>query len=580
MKLWSVFVVVLLLAGCQAPLASLTFPYRPLHPSTQPQWFDVNHDGKNDFAITYDSQGRVDALMYDDNEDGKPDRIYHLRDYPVDSVPHVIILLDSVPFQSVADRYAAGEFRWFDPPSKVIAPFPSLTEICFTELLHAAPMPAMIDQYYDTKNREIHNGLFARAGGLEYPWERYLNYRAPFVDEPFAYLNPLPWYHAELELSRRAVDSCPDRTVIVYLTTASGTICRDGRQGVDEVLDGAARLCLQLLYERRGAVKISMMADHGHNLMLSQNINIEEVLRQGGFNPASRLRHPNDVVLEMNGLVTYAAVRTVQPANVSAALLKHPAINMAMYMQGEDVIVRDPDGEAAIQYRDGKLRYKQMSKDVLGYTPVLQAMGAGGKLDADGFASETDWFAATKDVEYPDAPKRLWDAFHREVINPPEVMFTTRNGYMAGLGTFARLVTMKSTHGSLDQINSATFVMTMNGSALPTLQTKDVMHAIEPSYVPGVEEPGSDRSAGDRRGGGRGGRGRVCVRDDLAQLPGVRPNNDLARARRQIEGRSADRSTMGRRQDRPRACAGSLKEQNACATHFLRHRRECPPASR
>ena len=391
-----------------------------------------------------------------------------------------------MPFQCVADRYAAGQFRWFDPPSKVIAPFPSLTEICFTELLHAAPMPAMIDQYYDTKNHEIHNGLLKRAAGFEYPWERYLNYRAPFVDEPFAYLNPVPWYHAELELSRRAVDACPDRTSIVYLTTASGTICRDGLQGVNEVLDGAARLCLQLLYERRGAIKISMMADHGHNLMLSQNIDVEELLRKSGFHPTERMSRPEDVVIEMNGLVTYAAVRTVQPIGVATALLKDPAINMAMYMQGDDVIVRDAGGQAAIEYRDGKFRYKQISRDVLGYAQVLRNLAAAGKLDADGYATRADWFAATKDVEYPDGPARLWDAFHREVINPPDVMFTTRNGYSAGLSSFARLVTMKSTHGSLDQINSATFIMTMNGGELPTLQTKDVMHAIEPSYVPGI----------------------------------------------------------------------------------------------
>ena len=83
MKVFSL-IALLLLVGCQAPLASLTFPYRPLCASGQPQWFDVNHDGKNDFAITFDKQGRVDALCYDDDEDGKFDRIYHLKDYPVD----------------------------------------------------------------------------------------------------------------------------------------------------------------------------------------------------------------------------------------------------------------------------------------------------------------------------------------------------------------------------------------------------------------------------------------------------------------------------------------------------------------
>jgi hypothetical protein len=251
------------------------------------------------------------------------------------------------------------------------------------------------------------------------------------------------------------------------------------------VLDGAARLCLQLLYERHGAIELSLMADHGHNLMDSQNIHIDELMKSAGFHPAAKLAKPNDVVLEMNGLVTYAAVWTTQPAKVSAALLKHPGINMTMFMRGEDVVVRDPEGEALIQCKGDKLRYSPHDRDVLSYKSVLDTLKSQGKLDADGFAARDDWFAATADHEYPDAPPRLWDAFHRLVVNPPTVMFTTRNGYMAGLESFERFIKMKSTHGSLDQINSATFVMTMGDAKLSTMLSKDVMHAIEPAWVSG-----------------------------------------------------------------------------------------------
>jgi hypothetical protein len=48
---------------------------------------------------------------------------------------------------------------------------------------------------------------------------------------------------------------------------------------------------------------------------------------------------------------------------------------------------------------------------------------------------------------------------------------------------------MKSTHGSLNQINSATFLLSMTGRSNQTpttLPTRAVMHAIEPSWRPGV----------------------------------------------------------------------------------------------
>lgn len=485
------FGVILLLflvaGGCGLPKEQLTFPYRPLHASPEAQWFDMNGDGKNDFAVTFGDDDRLDALCYDDNQDGKPDRVYHLRDYDNVAVPHAIIMLDSVPFDCVAERYKAGEFRWFAPPAKVIGPFPTLTEICYTDLLHAAPMPGMIDQFYDPETRSTHNGLFSRTTGqLEYPWERYVDYRAPFIDEPFAYLDPLPWYHTELERAHATINASPERVTLVYLTTASGTICKYGREGVDQVMDGAARLCLQLLYERHGAIRISLLADHGHNLQVSENIHIDEVLKKAGFKPAKRLDEPSDVVLEMNGLVTYAAVWTSQPQSVAAALLKHPAIDMTMFMLGSDVVVRTPEGESTISCRDGKLAYTVGSHDVLGYGIVLDALKASGKLDADGYATRADWFAATADHHYPDAPARLWDAFHRQVINPPSVMFTTRNGYMAGLDLFDSFTTMKSSHGSLDQINTATFVMTTGPEQLHTMRIDEVMHAIEPTWTPGV----------------------------------------------------------------------------------------------
>src|SRR5438093_10798618 len=93
--------------GCTPPSQKLTFPKSPLSHSADAIWYDVNHDGKRDFGLLRDASGRFDTLAYDDDQDGKPDRLYRLRDYQNESVPHLIILLDSIQYQPVADRYAA-----------------------------------------------------------------------------------------------------------------------------------------------------------------------------------------------------------------------------------------------------------------------------------------------------------------------------------------------------------------------------------------------------------------------------------------------------------------------------------------
>ena len=46
------------IAGCQAPLAQLTFPYRPLV-APRGDVFDVDLDGREEFALTFDDAGRV-----------------------------------------------------------------------------------------------------------------------------------------------------------------------------------------------------------------------------------------------------------------------------------------------------------------------------------------------------------------------------------------------------------------------------------------------------------------------------------------------------------------------------------------
>lgn len=474
-----ILIVVGLLAGCQAPLAQLTFPYRPLIAGGAPQEFDVDRDGRNDFVVSFDDGGRVESLGYDDDENGSVDRIYRLSYYANERVPHVIVLLDSVPLHCVTERYAAGEFRWFDPPQKLIGPFASLTEVCYTELLHAPPMPGMIDQYYDRRRRAVHNGLWKRlTRGYAYPWERSLHYRATFNEEGLAYLNPRPWYAAELERARRALDESSDRTVVVYLTSASAMACKFGRDGIDEVLDGAAQLCLQLLYERRGALKISLMADHGHNLVASKNIDVARLLRGGGFRVTKRLDRADDVVLEVNGLVTYAAVRTTQPQRVADQLLTEAGVEHVMYMDGDRVIVRDHAGAAEIASEAGKLRYRPITSNVFKYADV-----------PDEFLTREQWFARTVDDEYPDAPTRVWEAFHEQVVDPPEVMFTTRDGYCAGLSQFERMITMRSTHGSLNRLNTATFLMTMTGRAKQPMRLRDVLPTIEPAWRPGVVRP-------------------------------------------------------------------------------------------
>jgi hypothetical protein len=257
---------------------------------------------------------------------------------------------------------------------------------------------------------------------------------------------------------------------------------------MDEIIDGVERLCLRILYERQGAVKISLLADHGHNLVESKNISLADPLKKAGYHVAGHIDGNRDVVLEINGLVTYAAVRTVEPEAVAKVLAAQPQIELAMYLDGDRVIVRNSCGSATVECKNRRVRYVPIDADILNYASVVDALKSAGKADADGFASDEDWFAATLDHEFPDAPRRVWDAFHGTVVHPPEVMLTLKDGYCAGLPEYEKFITMASTHGGLNQLNSATPIMSMTGRVKGPLKSKQVLSVLEPGFEPAVRK--------------------------------------------------------------------------------------------
>ena len=479
----------LALVGCAAPRERLSFPMHPLTQDSDGAWYDVNGDGRPDFRISGDANGPRNVLGYDDNQDGTIDRVYRLSDYSNRQVPHLVILLDSIPFQPVLDRWNAGDLGWFGRPQKVIPPFPSITETSFTRLLHAPTLPGALDEHYDKRNGQVENNIWRRVRGWEEPWEQRVHYHAKMWEGGLSYLKPREWYGAELVRLKKALDESPDDVTLVYVHSTSGMLSRFGRDGLNETLDGVRQLCLQLLYERHGALKISMLADHGHNLMLSKNLHVGEILKGAGFHVGETIARDNDVVLELDGLITYAGVHTWQPKKVSDVMLARPEVQLAIYLEGDRVIVRDAHGAAAIDGRADRVRYTPLDRDVLDYNPVIERLKHEGKVDVDGFVTDDDWFAATVDHEWPDAPRRVWDALHSNAISPPDVMLTFVDGWCAGVPSYEKYITMRSTHGGLNQVNSATFVMTMTGRIDHPLRTGDVIEALEPGYLPLGKRP-------------------------------------------------------------------------------------------
>ncbi len=487
MQLFSMVLVItacICAPGCSSK--NLFFPDAPLSRMPQEISYDVNGNGRADFALQAGADNRTTSLAYAHEENGSYDRIYRLNDYETDSVPHLIILLDSIPYQCVLDFYTAGHFSWFPPPQKVIAPFPTLSAVIFNQILQAPPLAGTNNYFYDQRINRICNRFWDAATGGRTPWQRCLHYNAGYMREGLGFVKTRKIFSQELESIKQALDQSPDRVTLVYVVSSAAMVCKYGRQGVDECLREVERLCLQLLWERQGALKISILADHGHNLMPSQFVSIKNILTEAGFAVRDTIQSANDVVIDTEGLVTYAGIHTQRPAAVADVLLQKSQMQLALYMQSNRVIVRDSRGSAAIEKKGGKLRYVAIDRDVLGYQPVRAVLAMSGKADAEGFASPDDWFSATVDHELPNAPPRIWDAFHGLVVCPSDLMITLKDGYMSGYPLFRAFIDMASSHGGLNQASSVTFLLSMTGRSNRPLRSSEVLQTIEPGYMPAI----------------------------------------------------------------------------------------------
>ncbi|HPY77959.1 MAG TPA: hypothetical protein PLQ45_08970, partial [Anaerohalosphaeraceae bacterium] len=179
------------------------------------------------------------------------------------------------------------------------------------------------------------------------------------------------------------------------------------------------------------------------------------------------------------------AFYTHNPAPVADALLASPAAALACYPTPQGVCVRTRDGSALISYHDGRYRYAPDSGDPLQLNPILDNLRQQGLIAEDGFIEDRVLLDATQNHIYPDPLRRIWLAFHGLVQHPADLIICLHDGWYHGSASFDRLSGgAVSTHGSLNQINSTTFVLTMTGPLPPALRLEEIMPALQNPPAP------------------------------------------------------------------------------------------------
>jgi hypothetical protein len=446
----------------------------------QQRVYDTDHDGKDDYYQELDRTGRVIRLGFDSDQNGSVDEQVDLDELDLSECRELYILLDGVPYEMMADMYEQGHFRLFHRPSRLISCFPSMTDVAFSEVFGLSPVLAYEAGYYDRDNAKLHDGNRVYLSGKNEPWNERLDYRGRLWIDAVAYVWPRWWLSHEMDRILDKYRKSNKQRVSGYSVSGTCMGTNEGRDGYTEVLLRAEKLCEAAMLASEGRVKITMFADHGHNLTHGKSIDLKALLERAGFHVAEKLKKPNDVVIPEFGLITCASIDTLCPELVASIVVQIEGMNLAMYKnRWGSVVVLDRSGKALVDCRDGRYRYQILHGDPLKLGPVFENLRSAKLLDADDYATDKDVFRATNSHEYPDALARIWRAFHGLVKNVPAVVVTTKDGWYCGKGKFDFFVDVASTHGSLNYVNSVTFAMSTAGELPEVLRLRELRPALE-----------------------------------------------------------------------------------------------------
>jgi hypothetical protein len=395
------------------------------------------------FGLDLDGDARVDRI--ETIEHGRLARVAWAPE-PGSRPPRtVVIAVDAVPYPVFARLQREGLFREFFPAARMIAPFPSLTNVGYTAILKTAPVLGYEDRYYDPVRNRVGGGAFDRLKN-DYkriaPFHEVFDWEPPHLWGVTVYYFPMTVSRAELHRIEGILHASRDRELVLYFggTDALGHV--RGWKGFEECLRLVDQVVHGFLAAGGAERRVVLFSDHGTTAVRSRRLDLGAALRERGFRLTSRLERPGDVVAPAYGLVGAIPLytRCGEEAAVASAAAEAAGVDFAAWREGGEV----------------------------------RAVSGDGRTDALERPADT----------YPDLRARVERGLRSYVVHPANVIVSLADGWHYGSGLFDALAIMRGTHGSATAGASVGFVAS-NVDRLPeTLRADEVFPYLGLSHTP------------------------------------------------------------------------------------------------
>ncbi len=411
-------------------------------------------------------------------------------DRPASRSRELILCIDGVGFSTIEKMRAEGHFKIFKSPSRMISPFPTLTNVSLTDVLEPAGVGKSAgyeDSYFDASANKMRGGVVDRFNQKRFvkgTFRELFDYHPSalksglgYVAPPFStYLEAL----TDLTAMKRRFRNSSSPVFFAYIGSTDSLAHVGGDRMLRSYLARLEKTLDDIIRDGKEQIEVTVFSDHGNHFRKYARVSLKSALRDAGMRLEKKIKDERSVVFPQFGLIGCAVLFTKEAneERVAEIASRVKGVDFAAYATGDIVHIKAAEGAATLEMRGDRFRYQPGTRDPLGLEAEQQSLTAQGKADPDGFVDDNDWFEATKESRRPDALRRIYEALRDPIRNPANVILNFEDGYYTGNYLLDAVATLHATHGNLFQEQTFGFVMSTSHQLPAFVRAKDVWPAL------------------------------------------------------------------------------------------------------
>src|ERR671918_1162103 len=211
----------------------------------------------------------------------------------------LLLGLDGVPHTLIEQAKERGLFDSFEPPTRLLSPFPTMTNVALSAMLGATPPAGYESLYFDRKAGELRGGIRKYVGRrtpdkVPSSYMDELDYQEPLMFEFLIYVAPEKVWRTDMQRFREKFRAAPqNRDFFAFLKATDGLLHAQGPERLSVALESLDKILTEIRNYCGNETEIVMFSDHGMNLEENRRTPLTSELQRRGFKVGSRLANGN-----------------------------------------------------------------------------------------------------------------------------------------------------------------------------------------------------------------------------------------------------------------------------------------------